>query len=214
MIWSFYAKNDFQSARLLNERMSSLETRARIFEVISIRQAINSLQAGDIDGARLQARKLPQDEQRAFLWLAIAARLIESRDLSDARAAVESGLADARKTEGTARASLLLLASELLSTVDFPGSSYILAEGVGAINSLEPEVTDPLRLNRFVRITVGSQSATFLTDIKGAKAATMHGAIKVPLSKDPDGVITLILQLKHEYARSSALLAFVAECAS
>jgi hypothetical protein len=65
-----------------------------------------------------------------------------------------------------------------------------------------------------VRIKVGSQSATFLTDIKGAKAATMKGAIKVPLSKDPDGVITLILQLKNEYARSSALLAFVAECAA
>ena len=181
MIWSFYAKDDFQSARALNERMSSLETGARISEVISLRQAINSLQAGDFDSARLQARKLPQDEQRAFLWLAIGARLTERRDLSDARAAIESGLADARKTEGTARASLLLLASELLSTVDFPGSSYILAEAAGAINSLDPEVTDPLRLNRFVRIKVGSQSATFMTDIKGAKAASMNGAIKAPL---------------------------------
>ena len=32
-----------------------------------------------------------------------------------------------------------------------------------------------------------------MTDIKGAKAATMNGAIKVPVSKDPDGVITWIL---------------------
>lgn len=214
MIWSFYEKDDFQSARVLNERMSSLETRARISEVISIREAINSLQAGDIDSARLQARKLPPDEQRAFLWLAIGAKLIEKRSFSSARSAIESGLADARKTEGTAKASLLLLGSELLSTVDFHGGTFILAEAVGAINSLDPEVTDPLRLNRFVRIKVGSQSATFMTDIKGAKAATMKGAIKVPLSKDPDGVITLILQLKNEYARSSALLAFVAECAA
>lgn len=214
MIWSFYEKEDFQSARALNERMSSLETRTRISEVISIRQAINSLQAGEIDSAQSQARKLPQDEQRAFLWLAIGAKLIEKRSFSSARSAIESGLADARKTEGAAKASLLLLGSELLSTVDFPGSTFILAEAVEAINSLGPEVTDPLRLNRFVRIKVGSQSATFLTNIKGAKAASMNGAIKVPLSKDPDGVVTLILQLKNEYARSSALLAFVAECAA
>ena len=214
MIWSFYEKEDFQSARALNERMSSLETRARISEVISVRQAINSLQAGEIDSARSQARKLPQDEQRAFLWLAIAAKLIEKRSFNSARSAIESGLADARKTEGAAKASLLLLGSELLSMVDFPGSTFVLAEAAEAINSLGPEVTDPLRLNRFVRIKVGSQSATFLTNIKGAKAASMNGAIKVPLSKDPDGVVTLILQLKNEYARSSALLAFVAECAA
>jgi hypothetical protein len=214
MIWSFYEKDDFQSARALNEQMSSVETRARISEIISIRQAINSLQAGDIDSARFQARKLPSDEQRAFLWLAIGAKLIEKRNPGDARSAIESGLADARTTEGAAKASLLLLGSELLSTVDFQGSTFILAEAIRAINSLDPEVTDPLKLNRFVRIKVGSQSATFMTDIKGAKAATMKGALKVPLSKDPDGVITLILQLKNEYARSSALLAFVAECAA
>ncbi len=214
MIWSFYEKEDFQSARALNERMSSLETRTRISEVISTRQAINSLQAGEIDSAQSQARKLPKDEQRAFLWLAIGAKLVEKRSFSSARSAIESGLSDARKTEGAARASLLLLGSELLSTIDFPGSTFILAEAVEAINSLGPEVTDPLRLNRFVRIKVGSQSATFLTNIKGAKAASMNGAIKVPLSKDPDGVVTLILQLKNEYARSSALLAFVAECAA
>ena len=81
MIWSFYEKNDFQSARALNERLSSLETRARISDVISIREAINSLQAGDLDSARLQARKLPLDEQRAFLWLAIGDKLIESAAL-------------------------------------------------------------------------------------------------------------------------------------
>jgi hypothetical protein len=214
MIWSFYEKNDFHSARALNERMSSLETRARISDVISLREAINSLQDGDLDSARLYGRKLPQDEQRAFLWLAIGAKLIEKGSLSNAKSAVESGLADARKTEGTAKASLLLLGSELLSTIDFPGSTLILAEAVGAINSLDTEVSDPLRLDRFVRIKVGSQSATFMTHIKGTKAATLKGAIKVPLSKDPDGVITLILQLKNEYARSSALLAFVAECAA
>lgn len=189
MIWSFYEKEDFQSARALNERMSSLETRARITEVI-------------------------QDEQRAFLWLAIGAKLIEKRSLGGARSAIELGLADARKTKGAVKASLLLLGSDLLSTVDFPGSTFVLAEAAEAINSLGPEVTDPLRLNTFVRIKVGSQSATFLTNIKGAKAASMNGAIKVPLSRDPDGVVTLILQLKNEYARSSALLAFVAECAS
>jgi hypothetical protein len=194
--------------------MSSLETRTRISEVISIREAINSLQAGEIDSARSQARKLPPDEQRAFLWLAIGAKLIEKRGFNAARSAIEAGLADTRKTEGTARASLLLLGSELLSRVDFPGSIFVLAEAVAAINSLDPEVTDPLRLNRFVRIKVGAQSATFLTDIKGAKVASMNGAIKVPLSKDPDGVITLILQLKNEYARSSALVAFVAQCAA
>ena len=214
MIWSFYEKEDFQSARALNERMSSLQTRTRINEIISIRQAIASVQAGNLDSARLEARKLPQDEQRAFLWLTIGAKLIEKRSFNSARPAIESGLADARKTEGAAKASLLLLGSELLSKVDFPGSTFILAEAVEAINSLGPEVSDPLRLNRFVRIKVGSQSATFLTDIKGAKAASMNGAIKVPLSKDPDGVVTLILQLKNEYARSSALLAFVAECAA
>ena len=65
-----------------------------------------------------------------------------------------------------------------------------------------------------MRIKVGSQSATFLTDIKGAKPPSMKGALKVPLSKDPDSVVTLILQLKNEYARSSALLAFVAQCAA
>jgi len=214
MIWSFYEKEDFQSARALNERISALDTRARISEVISIRQAISSLQAGDLDSARSQARKLPQDEQRAFLWLAIGAKLIEKRSFNSARSAIEAGLADARKTEGAARASLLLLGSELLSTVDFPGSTFVLSEAVETMNSLGPEVTDPLRLNRFVRIRVGSQSATFMTDIKGAKAASMNGALKVPLSKDPDGVVTLILQLKNEYARSSALLAFVAECAA
>jgi hypothetical protein len=42
----------------------------------------------------------------------------------------------------------------------------------------------------------------------------MNGALKVPLSKDPNGVVTLILQLKNEYVRSLALLAFVAECAA
>jgi hypothetical protein len=211
MIWFFYSKDDFKSARALNERMSLPEIREKVAEVISIRQAIQSLQVGDINSARLQAKNLPQCKERSFLWLAIAARMIEKGSVINAKSAIELGLIDARTTSAPNRASLLLLATELTSSIDFPSSLYILSEALTVMNSLDAGLNNPLRFDRFVRVRVGSQSATFSTDINGAKSGTIKGALKAPVAKDPNGAITLILQLKNDYLRSSALLAFVTQ---
>jgi len=81
-------------------------------------------------------------------------------------------------------------------------------------NSFDPDLTEPLQLDRFVRVKVGSQSATFSTDVSGFKIGTFSGAFKAPVSRDPDRALTLILHLKNEYMRSLALVAFVAELTS
>jgi hypothetical protein len=214
MIWSFYLAADFKSAAALADRMSSPEIREKLAALIPVGQAINSLAQGDLNAARLQTQKLLASKERSFLWFAIAARLIEKGDVQSGRVAIDSGLADARKTDGSAKASLLLLASELTSRIDFPTGSNILSEALNVINALDSDLSDPLRFDRFVRVKVGSQSATFSTDISGFNSGTVAGAFKVPVTKDPDGAITLILQVKNEYVRSSALLAFVSELTS
>jgi len=214
MIWSFYLAADFKAAAALTDRMSSSEIREQLSDLISIGQAINFLQKGNLDSARLLTQKLPTSKERSFLWFAIGARLIEKNDLQGGRIAIDTGLADARRTNGSVKASLLLLGSELTSQIDSPAGSNVLSEALKVIDSLDSEVNDPLRFDRFVRIRVGSQSATFSTDVSGFKTGTVAGAFKVPVSKDPDGAITLILQLKNEYVRSLALLAFVSELTS
>ena len=47
-------------------------------------------------------------------------------------------------------------------------------------------------------------------DVQSGRNAIDRGLADA-LSKDPDGALTLILQLKNEYVRSSALVAFVSE---
>jgi hypothetical protein len=81
-------------------------------------------------------------------------------------------------------------------------------------NSFDPDLNEPMRLDRFVRVRVGSQSATFSTDVSGFKFGSVSGAFKAPVSRDPNRALTLILHLKNEYMRSLALVAFVTELAS
>jgi hypothetical protein len=214
MIWSFYLKADFKSAAGLTNHTSSPEGRDRLSTLISIGQAIDSLQKGDVNSARLQTQRLPTSKERSYLWLAIAARLIEKSDVHGGRTAIDSGLADARRTEGSSKASLLLSVSELTFRIDFAAGLNILSEALNAINALDSDLNDPLRFDRFVRLKIGSQTATFSTDINSFKTGTVAGAFKVPTSKDPDGTINLILQLKNEYVRSSAIIAFASELTS
>ena len=211
MLWSFYLLADFKSAGALIDRMSSSEIREQLSSVISIGRAIDALQKGDLDSARLQTGKLPPAKERSFLSFAIAARMIEKGDLQNGRIAIDSGLVDARRTDGSVKASLLLLGSELTFGLDFAAGSNVLSEALTVIDTLDSELTEPLRFDRFIRVRVGSQSATFSTDVNGSKSGTVRGAFKAPLSKDPNGAITSILQLKNEHVRSLALVAFVSE---
>lgn len=214
MIWSFYLSTDFKSAATLTDQMSSTEIRQQLSNQIAVGQAIDTLQKGDLNSARLQTQKLATSKERSFLWFAIAARLIEKSDMQSGRIAIDSGLADARRTDGSTKASLLLLGSELTSLIDFPAGSNVLTEALNIINNLDSDLNDPLRFDRFVRVKAGSQSAIFSTDISGFKSGSVAGAFKVPVSKDPDGVLSLVLQLKNEYVRSLALVAFVSELSS
>ena len=214
MVWSFYQAADFKSANALTDRMTSAEARNQLSTVIAVGEAINSLQTTDPDAARVRIQKLPEGKERSFLAFALASRMIQNGDLQGGRIAIDSGLADARRTNGPVKASLLLMGSELTSTMDFPAGLSILSEALNVTNGFDPDVTDPLRLDRFVRVRVGSQSATFSTDVSGFKFGSVSGAFKTPISKDPDRALSLILHLKNEYMRSSALLAFVAELAS
>ena len=109
---------------------------------------------------------------------------------------------------------MLLLGSELMSGIDSTAGANILSEALSIINAFDSNLSEPLRFDRFVRVKVGSQTAIFSTDINGSKTGTVRGAFKVPVSRDPNGAITLILQLKNEYVRSSALLALVYELTS
>jgi hypothetical protein len=211
MIWLFYLAADFKSAAELTNRISLPEVRDRLSSVISIGQAIDSLQNGDLNSARSQMERLPAGKERSFLWFSIAERLFEKNDVQGGRIAVDSGLADARRTEGSTKASLLLSGSELIFKIDFAAGLNILSEALNVINALDSALNDPLRFDRFVRVKVGSQSATFSTAIKNFKAGTITGAFKVPVSKDPDAVIALILQLKNEYVRSTAVIAVTSE---
>lgn len=214
MVWSFYLAGDFAAAATLTERMRSPEVREQLSPLIPIGKAINSLKKGDLESARLQTRELVQGKERGFLWFAIAARMIEKGDLQSGRMAIDGGLADARRTDGSTRASLLLLGSELMSGIDPASGARILSEAVTIINTFDSNLSDPLRFERFVRIRVGSQTAIFSTDVNGAKTGTVRGALNVPVSRDPNGAISLILQLRNEYVRSSALLALVSQLTS
>lgn len=214
MIWSFYQAADFKSANALTNRMTADEVRNQLSNVIPVGQAISSLQAGDLAAARVQIQRLPEGKDRSFLAFALASRLIEKGDVQGGRIAIDGGLADARRTNGPVKASLLLMGSELTSALDFPASVSILSEALNVTNSFDPDLTEPLRLDRFVRMRVGSQSATFSTDVSGFKFGTFSGAFKAPVSRDPNRALTLILHLKNEYMRSLALVAFVSELAS
>ncbi|HKU72911.1 MAG TPA: hypothetical protein VJR02_03235 [Pyrinomonadaceae bacterium] len=214
MIWSFYQAADFKSASALTDRMTSVEARNQLSTVIPVGQAINSLQTGDLDAARLQIQRLTEGKDRSFLGFALASRLIEKGDVQSGRVAIDGGLSDARRTDGSVKASLLLIGSELTSTLDFPAGLRILSEALNVTNSFDPDLMEPLRLDRFVRVRVGSQSATFSTDVTGFKFGSFSGAFKAPISKDPTRALALILHLKNEYMRSSALLVFVAALAS
>lgn len=214
MIWSFYQAADFKSANALTDRMTSAEARNQLSTVIPVGQAINSLQTGDLDAARVQIQRLPEGKERSFLAFALASRIIEKGDVQGGRIAIDGGLADARRTNGSVKVSLLLMGSELTSALDFPAGLSILSEALNVTDSFDPDLTEPHRFDRFVRVRVGSQSATFSTDVSGFKFGSVTGAFKLPISRDPNRALTLILHLKNEYMRSSALLAFVAELSS
>ena len=213
-IWSFYMAGEFESASALTNRMGSPEIREQLLSLIPIGRAINSLEKRDLDSALLQTRRLQPGKERSFLWFAIAARMLDKGDVQNGRLSIDNGLVDARRTEGSIKASLLLLGAELTSGIDVAAGSNVLSEALTVINTLDSDLNEPLKFDRFIRVRVGSQSATFSTDVKGFKSGTVRGAFKVPLAKDPNGAVSLILQLKNEYVRSSALLAFVSELTS
>lgn len=214
MVWSYYLAADFKAAAALTDRMRSPEIREQLSSLISIGQAIDSFKKGDLESAHLQTRKLAQCKERSFLWFAIAGRMIEKGELQSGRMAIDSGLADARRTDGSVKASLLLLGSELMSGIDSATGANILSEALTIINAFDSDLSEPLRFDRFVRVRVGSQTAIFSTDVNGSKTGTVRGAFKVPVSRDPNSAITLILQLKNEHMRSSALLVLVSELTS
>jgi hypothetical protein len=209
MIGFFYSKADFNSASALVARMSSPEVREQLTSLVATGQAIHSLHNGDLDAALLQTRRLSYGKDRGFLWFAIAQRTIQKGDLPGGRIALDSGLADARRADGSIKASLLLLGSELASGIDLDAGSNLLSEALSVTNNFDSDLADPLRFDCFARIRVGLQSVLFSTNISGCQTGTLKGAIRLPATRDPSATMTLILQLKNEHVRSLALLAFV-----
>lgn len=214
MISAFYSRADFKSAEVLVSKMSSSDIREKLSSVISTALAIDSIRSGDLDSAQRLTSNLSTSKDKSFLSFAIADRLIEKGDLQTARIAVDNGLADARRTEGSTKASLLMLGTELVYRMDFVTGSSVLLEALKVIDSLEPDQDDPLRFDRFTRVKVGAQSATFSTEISGFKPGSVSATLKMPLSQDPSGTLRLIFQMKNEFVRSSAILASASELTS
>jgi hypothetical protein len=214
MISVFYTRADFKSADALVSRISSVEVREKLASVISVGAALESFRNGDLDSAQRLTSKLSTSKEKSFLWFAIAGRLIDKGDLQSGKIAIDSALADARRTEGSTKASLLILGSELVYRIDFVTGASVLNEALKVINALDSDQDEPLKFDRFVRVKVGAQSATFSTEISGFKPGTISGALKAPVTRDPSGTLRLIFQMRNEFVRSAAMLAFATEMGS
>ncbi len=207
MIALFYVREDFKSARTLTDKLPLLSTREQLLDLISLREAVVAFQSGNLSLATLRARKLTPSPARSFLWFAIARTLIQKKDLPAARAAIDEGLEDARRTDGSTRASLLLLAAELVGKFNSSEGTGVFDEALKALMAIDSNSNDPLRFDRVVRIKMGSQSVIFNTNVKGINPGSLGGAVGPLLARDPEGMPFSLLQLPNEHLRSSAILA-------
>lgn len=207
MIGFFYSNADFKLARTLADKITLLSVREKLSDLISFRESVVALQTGSVSQAISQARRLTPTPQRSFLWFAIAKVLIEKRDLRGARSAIDAGLDDARRADGSAKASLLLLAVEQVGKIDSDAAQGTFIEVLETLAAIDSDVREPLGFDRSVAIKIGSQVSIFNTNINGINPGTLSGAMKHTLGRDHEGITSSLLGLSNEHLRSSAILA-------
>ena len=209
MVKVFYSRQDFGVARKLTERISTNAMREQVEDLISFREAVSSFLRGDLSQATEQAKKLSSSSRRGLLWFAISKALIKRGDLAGGKMAIAAGLDDARKAEPPDKASLLLLAAELLASIDLGESATVFDESLKALNSIPAKSLDFLRFDQVVRLKVGSQLVVFETNVGSTNTGSLRGALKQLFASDPQNITASLLQLNNEYVKSSAILALL-----
>lgn len=206
MVAQFHGKNDFTAARTLTEKLGPAPLREQLTQLIDFREVVAKYQSGDLDNARNKTWSLPLTASRVSLSLGIVDAYLKKGDKNSANLTFDSAVKDIQKLNGTSQASLYLAASEVASRLDPLVAQSIFNDAMRSVSNLDTASRDPLRLDTFVRLTVGSRTVQFMTGVKGAPTGSLAGALKPAFSRDPQATLNATLQLKNDYLKGSAIV--------
>jgi hypothetical protein len=191
----YYLRGDFDSARALAGKAGDTALRERLLSLIDFRQAARLIEDGQTEAAQHIVEKMSPDFGRSLVRLALAKALLAKKENGQALAAVEAALKEIReKLTGPRRASLLLVATEILGGIEPSEAAVVLHETVRAFNDVAAAGQD----DAFGVVHMGNRSVNFDTSLKGLTPGNFDVALRPLVRYDPDQTIGAVLELKNE----------------
>lgn len=209
VIVSAWWKSDFKTARKAASMIQTIEANQALNQLIDFGEAAMLLKtdAANVATAEKVAYKLSPGLERALLLLAIAQTRVKSGDVAQAEEAIDASLKAAAAIEDSRRAALSLIAAGQLAQLHSLRTPSATASAIKDLNSFEKATYGDIDWTKEVQI--GALKSTFPLQLSGLDL-NLDTALRAILLSDLEIGFARAQEIKNEFLRSRALVAFVA----
>jgi hypothetical protein len=209
IVVSAWWKSDFKTARKAASMIQTIEASQALNQLIDFGEAALLLKsdASNVSAAERVAYKLSPGLERALLLLAIAQTRVKSGDVALAEEAIDASLKAASAIDDSHRPALSLIAAGQLAQLRSLRTPTATASAIKDLNSFDKAEYGNLGWSKEVQ--VGALKSTFPLELSGLDL-NLDNALRAILLSDLEIGFARAQEIKNEWLRSRALVAFVA----
>lgn len=209
LTFTLWQSKDFAHARLVADKITDLVAARQLQTLISFGEAAVSLEQNKNQLLEVEAaaEKLPQDIERALLWLGIARAYADQGNAARAREAIEKALTAAEHIEDGRKPLLTLSAASLLARVSEARASSTLGQAVRQFNAQKPASLREVSWRR--RIETGSTRLDFPLKVKGVDLGFSR-SLPPLFTADLESTLAAVNELTAEDLQAQAWLVITA----
>jgi hypothetical protein len=209
IVVSAWWKSDFKTARKAASMIQTIEASQALNQLIDFGEAAMLLKsdASNVAAAEKVAYKLSPGLERALLLLAIAQTRVKSGEVAQAEEAIDASLKAASAIDDPHRPALSLIAAGQLAQLRSLRTPTATASAIKDLNSFDKAEYGNIGWAKEVQ--VGALKSTFPLELSGLDL-NLDNALRAILLSDLEIGFARSQEIKNEWLRSRALVAFVA----
>jgi hypothetical protein len=209
LTFTLWQSRDYVNARLVADRISDLAASKQLKTLIAFGEAASLLEQNTAQILQVEAaaEKLPQDIERALLWLGIARAYADQGKAAQLREAVEQALAAANHVDDARKPFLTLEAAGQLSRVDPVLAGSLLTQVVRQFNGQKAESLKEVNWRR--RVETGKSKLDFPLVVRGVDLLFSRALSRL-VTADPEATLAAVNELTHEDLQAQAWIVITA----
>ncbi len=207
---SSYSK-DFRQARQVADRIGSLELRESVLQ-FTYYDEVNALIDGDLIRASELVEKVSSKDQRAILYVKIAQAALKKSDKSMAIELLNRARVLVRSSDDRAlQAGVLLSTSGLYAQFDTLEATYVMKEGIKAVNRMKEPMADAFSVMRKVNLNCHSGEDRWYGGSERGETFSLYETLAaIARSKgQSESAVSLASEIEDKPTRIRAQLAII-----